>query len=331
EIVTHWFTLIVMSALRRSDNENMLSLVILILRSILTDLQEDLEQIYEDDLEEMDLKWQLDFLSMRARRYFQRSGKKITNNGSDTAGYDKKKLDQRKEDAAKGDQAKKINWNDPTVLRYHALQNRPFSKAEVRKNMIMYLKNQVGYKQSHFKGMKYEDIKPIFKRVWDQVHIFVPKDTEFKKEVMKRPGFDLQQRSSKKQRITPDEDIAIDAIPLATNPLVIVEYKIVKEGKISTYIIVRADGSTKRDTRPEEGYERVLWGDLKVMFEPDVESEVWRQLQGHDVIVWKLFSSSVVHFVRFKNMNIFLLVDKVYPLTPATITKMLERKLQANQ
>nr|GFB21943.1 hypothetical protein [Tanacetum cinerariifolium] len=32
EIVTHWFTLIVLSALRRSDNENMLSLVILILR-----------------------------------------------------------------------------------------------------------------------------------------------------------------------------------------------------------------------------------------------------------------------------------------------------------
>nr|GFA88203.1 hypothetical protein [Tanacetum cinerariifolium] len=40
-IVTHWFTLIMSSALRRSDNENMLSLVILILRSILTDLQCD--------------------------------------------------------------------------------------------------------------------------------------------------------------------------------------------------------------------------------------------------------------------------------------------------
>ncbi|GJV67313.1 hypothetical protein Tco_1482822 [Tanacetum coccineum] len=26
-----------------------------------------------------------------------------------------------------------------------------------------------------------------------------------------------------------------------------------------------------RNTRPEEAYERVLWGDLKVMFEPDVE------------------------------------------------------------
>ncbi|GKG61226.1 hypothetical protein Tco_0618951, partial [Tanacetum coccineum] len=32
------------------------------------------------------------------------------------------------------------------------------------------------------------------------------------------------------------------------------------------------------DNRPEEAFERVLWGDLKVMFEPDVTSEVWRSL-----------------------------------------------------
>nr|GEW67418.1 hypothetical protein [Tanacetum cinerariifolium] len=55
-------------------------------------VREDLEQIYEDDLEEMDLKWQLALLSMRARRYFHRTGKKITINGSDTAGYDKAKV-----------------------------------------------------------------------------------------------------------------------------------------------------------------------------------------------------------------------------------------------
>ncbi|GJU37463.1 hypothetical protein Tco_1185817 [Tanacetum coccineum] len=34
-----------------------------------------------------------------------------------------------------------------------------------------------GYKQSHFKGMSYEDIRPIFKRVWDQNNAFVPKDS----------------------------------------------------------------------------------------------------------------------------------------------------------
>ncbi|GKC74773.1 ribonuclease H-like domain-containing protein, partial [Tanacetum coccineum] len=50
---------------------------------------EDLEQIHEDDLEAMDLKWQLSLLSMRAKRYFQRTGKKIFINANDTAGYDK--------------------------------------------------------------------------------------------------------------------------------------------------------------------------------------------------------------------------------------------------
>ncbi|GJY15256.1 ribonuclease H-like domain-containing protein [Tanacetum coccineum] len=54
---------------------------------------EDLEQIHEDKLEEMDLKWQLALLSMRTRRFFQKTSKKITINGSDTAGYDKSKVE----------------------------------------------------------------------------------------------------------------------------------------------------------------------------------------------------------------------------------------------
>ncbi|GKA49739.1 ribonuclease H-like domain-containing protein [Tanacetum coccineum] len=48
-------------------------------------VHEDLEQIHE----EMDLKWQLALLSTKARKFHQRTGKKIVINGSDTAGYDK--------------------------------------------------------------------------------------------------------------------------------------------------------------------------------------------------------------------------------------------------
>ncbi|GJW92688.1 hypothetical protein Tco_0170241 [Tanacetum coccineum] len=54
---------------------------------------EDLEQIHEDDIEEMDLKWQLALLSMRTRRFFLKTGRKITINGSDIAGYDKSKVE----------------------------------------------------------------------------------------------------------------------------------------------------------------------------------------------------------------------------------------------
>ncbi|GJY59514.1 ribonuclease H-like domain-containing protein [Tanacetum coccineum] len=54
---------------------------------------EDLEQIHKDDIEEIDLKWQLALLSMRTRRFFQKTGRKITINGSDIAGYDKSKVE----------------------------------------------------------------------------------------------------------------------------------------------------------------------------------------------------------------------------------------------
>ncbi|GJU83907.1 ribonuclease H-like domain-containing protein [Tanacetum coccineum] len=56
-------------------------------------LQQDLEKIHEDDLEAMNLKWQLSLLSMRAKRYYQRTGKKIFINANDTAGYDKSKVE----------------------------------------------------------------------------------------------------------------------------------------------------------------------------------------------------------------------------------------------
>ncbi|GJR32444.1 ribonuclease H-like domain-containing protein [Tanacetum coccineum] len=58
-----------------------------------SDSTQDLEQIHGDDLEEMDLKWQLALLSIRTRKFFQKTGRKITINRSDTAGYDKSKVE----------------------------------------------------------------------------------------------------------------------------------------------------------------------------------------------------------------------------------------------
>ncbi|GKD13336.1 ribonuclease H-like domain-containing protein, partial [Tanacetum coccineum] len=56
-------------------------------------VHEDLEQLHDDDLEEMDLKWQLALLSIRAKKFYQRIGKKITINGGDTTGFDKTKVE----------------------------------------------------------------------------------------------------------------------------------------------------------------------------------------------------------------------------------------------
>ncbi|GJX31905.1 putative ribonuclease H-like domain-containing protein [Tanacetum coccineum] len=58
-----------------------------------TACSQDLEQVHEDDLEAMDLKWQLSLLSVRAKKYYQKTGKKIFINGNDIAGYDKSKVE----------------------------------------------------------------------------------------------------------------------------------------------------------------------------------------------------------------------------------------------
>ncbi|GJW23689.1 hypothetical protein Tco_0034311 [Tanacetum coccineum] len=98
----------------------------------------------------------------------------------------------KKEVVAEVDTAHVIDWNDPSVIRYHALQDRPRSVAKVRKNMLMYLKNQGGYKMKDFKGMSYNDIRLIFEKVWEQVHSFVPMDSEEEVQRLKRVGQDVE-------------------------------------------------------------------------------------------------------------------------------------------
>nr|GEW06157.1 hypothetical protein [Tanacetum cinerariifolium] len=50
---------------------------------------EDLEQIHPDDIEEMDLRWQMAMLTMRARRFLKKTKRKLTVNGNETLGLSK--------------------------------------------------------------------------------------------------------------------------------------------------------------------------------------------------------------------------------------------------
>ncbi|GJT82768.1 hypothetical protein Tco_1057110 [Tanacetum coccineum] len=54
---------------------------------------EDLQQIHPDDLEEMDLRWQIAMLTMRARRFLKNTGRKLTINDNEFVGFDKSKVE----------------------------------------------------------------------------------------------------------------------------------------------------------------------------------------------------------------------------------------------
>ncbi|GJV78392.1 hypothetical protein Tco_1509976 [Tanacetum coccineum] len=144
---------------------------------------------------------------------------------------------------AEADQAHDIDWSDPAVLRYHALQNRSFSVAEVRKNMCMYLKNQGGYKQSHFKGMSYEDIRPIFEKSSKKRSREDSDEDNAKKQKLEDDAEKEELRDS--MDVVPRDDIAIDIESLATKyPIVDWKTHVLTENMMY-YQIIRADGSSK--------------------------------------------------------------------------------------
>ncbi|GJX24267.1 hypothetical protein Tco_0228712 [Tanacetum coccineum] len=267
------------------------------------------------------------------------------------------------------------------ALRVQEKRNRPPSKAQKRTQMSTYLKHMRGYKHNQLKGKGCEEIQKLFDKEMKRVNTFVAMSLEAQESKEKKvEGRKEKAKGSRKKILETDEheeieaddaaelkkhlvivkddDIAIDVVPLATKPPVIVEYKLLKKGIMVHYQMIRADGSSKRyssmirllqgidredlqtlwklvktkhgDSRPEDEYERVLWGDLKVMFEPDIKSDVWRNLQGYKVSIWKLFDSCGLHFVWFRNVHIFMLIEKRYPLTPITITNMIDKKLQTD-
>ncbi|GJS54427.1 bifunctional protein FolD 1, mitochondrial-like protein isoform X1 [Tanacetum coccineum] len=214
---------------------------------------------------------------------------------------------QEEYDKAEVDTAHVIDWNDPSVIRYHALQNRPRSEAEVRKNMMVYLKNQGGYKMKDFKGMSYDDIRPIFEKVWDQIHSFVPMDSEEEVQRLKRAGQDVEAKPAKRQRT---EEVSEDDLV-----------------KLWSLVQERYNSSGLTEDKEIE-----LWVELKMLFEPNAENLLELQKYMHDPLKWWLYDMCAVHHVSTeKGQDIFMLVEKDYPLTKGLATLMLSNKLRVDQ
>nr|GEV93166.1 putative ribonuclease H-like domain-containing protein [Tanacetum cinerariifolium] len=58
-----------------------------------TQVNVDLEQIHPNDMEEIDLRWQMAILTMRATRFLKKTGRNLTVNGNETIGFDKSNVE----------------------------------------------------------------------------------------------------------------------------------------------------------------------------------------------------------------------------------------------
>ncbi|GJY82179.1 hypothetical protein Tco_0494930 [Tanacetum coccineum] len=199
--------------------------------------------------------------------------------------------------------------------------NNSWSKEEI----TLLLKNMEEKKPKDLKNKSFDSIKKMFDRAFKRVNTFVDFKTDLVKGSSKRAGEELEQKSTEKQKVDEDKDTA--ELQTTKSPR-IVDWKIHKEGKKSYYQIIRADGKSQmyrifsqmiksfdRDdleglyklvkarygsTRPMESMDYLLWNDMKIMFEPHVEDEI------------------------------YMLVEKRYLLTPPIITDILNKKLHVD-
>ncbi|GJV97982.1 hypothetical protein Tco_1549559 [Tanacetum coccineum] len=186
-------------------------------------------------------------------------------------------------------------------LRAEEQRRKPPTKAQKRNTMSTYLKNMAGYKHNQLKTKSFEDIQMLFDKAMTRVNTFVDMDTELVKGSetrtegsSKRAGEELESKNLKKQKLDENVEAEVDddqeEAEMKQCIMEIMLQNIERKDLETLWKLVKTKHGL---TRPEESYERVLWGDLKVMFEPDVEK-------------------------------------KKYLLTSATITEMLSKKLQTD-
>ncbi|GKC54377.1 hypothetical protein Tco_1077122 [Tanacetum coccineum] len=178
-------------------------------------------------------------------------------------------------------------------------RNKPPTKAQQRSIMCTYLKNMEGWKSKSLKSKSFANIQELF-------------DKAFKRSSSKRAGEELEQESSKKQKleedkeseelkkcleIVPDDgdDVTIDATPLSIKSPTIMLKNFDREDLEVLWRIVEA---RFKKTKPMNYMDDFLLLNLKTMFEHHVEYNVWKKQQGlAKVLNWKLYDSYEVYCV----------------------------------
>nr|GEV11562.1 putative ribonuclease H-like domain-containing protein [Tanacetum cinerariifolium] len=107
------------------------------------------------------------------------------------------------------DYVKKKAKEDPAVKRYQVLKKKPQTEAQARKNMMVYLKNVVGFNMDYFKGMSYDDMRPILEAKFNTNVAFLQKTKEQIEEeesrALKRLNETPTKKAAKRQKL--DEEV----------------------------------------------------------------------------------------------------------------------------
>nr|GEY46044.1 hypothetical protein [Tanacetum cinerariifolium] len=198
-----------------------------------------------------------------------------------------------------------------------------------------------------FKGMSYDDIRPIFEKYFNSNVAFLEKsEKELEEEAsraLKRKTESSEEKAVKKQKLdeeveelkknlqiipNDEDDVYTEATPLALKLFVSFLSLIRNFDREDLEMLWQVVQERFASSMPNNFSGDFLLGTLKVMFEkPDVEAQVWKNQRGihglAKVKTWRLLESCGVHIITFTTTQMILLVERLYPLTRFTLDQML--------
>nr|GEZ70573.1 ribonuclease H-like domain, reverse transcriptase, RNA-dependent DNA polymerase [Tanacetum cinerariifolium] len=173
-----------------------------------------------------------------------------------------------------------------------------------------------------FRGMTFEEVEGNFNSVCKQMEDFIPMGSKEEAEKMKR-----KEKVKEMMNLVSIEEVYVEALQVK-HP--IIDWKVHSEGQRNYWKITRLVNETLSTRPPTSNKEMELWVELSRLYEPNEEDQLWTHTQNfmHALVDWKLYDSCRVHHVATKDKEIFMLVEKDYPLRKGLALVMICYKLQ---
>nr|GEV47677.1 zinc finger, CCHC-type [Tanacetum cinerariifolium] len=196
-----------------------------------------------------------------------------------------KEIARRLEADWNADMKDNIDWNEVVeqvqsrqsddVRKYQALKRKHVSVAQARKNMMIYLKKIAGYKMDYFKGMSYEQIRPIF-------------EMEYNKDNAKKQKLEEQEEAEelkKNLEIVPnDEDDEgkkehFKIFKANDNHQMYLTFSTMLKNidREDLEVLRKIVKDMFKKSQPKEVLDVFLWHTLKIMFEHNVEDNMEKE------------------------------------------------------
>nr|GEX99097.1 hypothetical protein [Tanacetum cinerariifolium] len=225
----------------------------------------------------------------------------------------------------------KYKENYAKILKFQTQQRKPWSKKQKRDYYMANIKSNLGWKLEDFIPMGSKEEAKRLKRKGlslEQESVKKLKTSEEVPEKAKSPDEVPEEKVKEMMQLVPIEEVYVEALQVK-HP--IIDWKVHTEGQRSYWKIIRLGVKESLSNRkPTSDKEMELWVELKRLYEPDDEDQLWTHTQNlmHAPVEWKLYDMCGVHQVTSKDKENFMLVEKDYPLRKGLAIVMICYKLQ---